>query len=170
MTDKDIEGVGDIINGTKYTGGDAAAEYYKYQLLKAKLEQAPGGLSSDLAKKLLGQRSEKEEIEWLVLAKLSDITESSPEFAQVRDLTGTENKMDQAKKLAEIAYNKLRSEQILSWYTADKKDMMAHFYDRTKKSLDVRGEAVNAGASANPISAATALYRTFVPAPAGARS
>ena len=87
MTDKDIEGVGDVINGTKCTGGDAQQEYYKLRLLQEKPKNAPGGLDSAFAKKVLNQRSEKEEIEWLVLAKLADITESSPEFAQVRDLT-----------------------------------------------------------------------------------
>jgi len=159
MTDKDIEGVGDVINGTKYTGGDAQQEYYKLKLLQEKLKNTPGGLTSDFAKKVLGQRSEKEEIEWLVLAKLADITESSPEFAQVRDLTGTENKMDQAKKLAEIAYNRIRSEQIMSWYSADKEDMLAHFYDRTKKSADVRNPAINNGADKyKRSSAASALF------------
>jgi hypothetical protein len=158
MTDKDIEGVGDVINGTKYTGGDAQQEYYKLKLLQEKLKLTPGG-TSEFAKKVLGQKSEKEEIEWLILAKLADITESSPEFAQVRDLTGTENKMDQAKKLAEISYNRLRAEQVMSWYSADKEDMLAHFYNRTKKSADVRNPAINNGAEKyKTSSAASALF------------
>jgi hypothetical protein len=67
--------------------------------------------------------------------------------------------MDQAKKLAEIAYNRIRSEQIMSWYSADKSDMLAHFYERTKASADVRNPAITKGANDyKRSSAASALF------------
>jgi hypothetical protein len=101
-------------------------------LLKAKVEA--GGADA----KLLKFQSEKEEIELSILTNLMDITESSPEFSQVVDITGSRDRYEQARILAEVVYDKARAEQILSWYTPGKDSLTDHFKARNSKALEVR--------------------------------
>ena len=173
MSAKDVEKIADIVNGTKYDGhGTAAEEYYRTKLLKLKLEKVGADtLSAADKQKIQNATSEREGIELQILAKLSDITESSPEFAQVVDLTGTKDRYEQAKRLAEVTYDRIRSEQILRFYTPSKDAMAQHFKSRTLPSLQARAEGV---ARINDVSAGTAeglaasLARLFgLPAPAG---
>ena len=103
--------LGDVVSKK---GGSAAEDYYRYMLLKAKVDAG----SAD--KKLLKFQSEKETIELSILTNLMDITESSPEFSQVVDITGSRDRYEQARILAEVVYDKARAEQILSWYTPNK--------------------------------------------------
>ena len=146
---------GDIMNKSgNYTGGGAADEYYKYMLLAAKA----GNNSSDTRlKNILASRSEREEIEVAILDKLVNIGESSPEFSQVAEITGSRDKFEMARILAEIVYDKARAEQILQFYTPNKTDLTNHFLKRTAESFAVRGEALTGalvGSAASPISAA----------------
>ena len=115
--------------------GSAAEEYYRYMLLKAKVEAG----SAD--EKLLRFQSEKEAIELSILSNLLDITESSPEFSQVVDITGSRDRYEQARILSEVVYDKARAEQILSWYTPNKESLTTHFKHRTDKALTVRAAA-----------------------------
>jgi hypothetical protein len=124
--------LGDVVSKKS---GSAAEEYYRYMLLKAKVEAG----SADA--KLLKFQSEKEAIELSILTNLLDITESSPEFSQVVDITGSRDRYEQARILSEVVYDKARAEQILSWYTPDKKSLTDHFTARTNKALDVRASA-----------------------------
>jgi len=78
MSSPNIEGLGDIVNGTHYEKGSPAEEYYKYMLMKEKLSVRSDTTLSTEAKKLLGHQSEREEIEMMILQQLTDITESSP--------------------------------------------------------------------------------------------
>lgn len=132
----DVEGLGDIINGTNYVTGSAADEYYKYKLLEAKL--AKSGLNPDERNKVLQSQSEREAIELQILLRLSDITESSPEWAQVVDITGSRDRFEQAKRLAETVYDKVRAEAILGFYTPEKDALKQHFANRTRASAQVR--------------------------------
>ena len=70
-----------------------------------------------------------------------DITESSPEFSQVVDITGSRDRYEQARILAEVVYDKARAEQILSWYTPNKESLTSHFSARTDKALTIRRAA-----------------------------
>lgn len=145
---------GDIMNKSgNYTGGGAADEYYKYMLLKAKAE----GNSDGRLTNILKSRSEREEIEVAILDKLVNIGESSPEFSQVAEITGSRDKFEMARILAEIVYDKARAEQILQFYTPNKTDLTNHFLKRTAESFAVRGEALTGalvGSATSPISAA----------------
>lgn len=121
---------GDIVS-SKHSSQE---EYYKYMLLKAKLEarENPG------AHPLLQVRSEKEDIEFSILDNLIHITESSPEFSQIVDITGSRDRYEQARILAEVVYDKVRAEQILGFYTPDRNTLSAHFTARTNKATAQR--------------------------------
>lgn len=150
MSAKDIEQVGDVVNGTKYTSGSAQDEYFKYMLLKEKLKiqrPVPGALGnpdnlSAAALSILSATSEKDEIELQVLEKLTKITESSPEFAQVVDITGTKDRYEQARRLAETVYDRVRSEQILHFYTPSKDNLLGHFRARSIASATERAQNI----------------------------
>ena len=132
----DVEGLADVVNGTNYVSGSAADEYYKYKLLEAKL--AKSKLDSGDQNKILQSQSEREAIELQILLRLSDITESSPEWAQVVDITGSRDRFEQAKRLAETVYDKVRAEAILGFYTPEKSALQQHFANRTRASAQVR--------------------------------
>lgn len=142
MTSPNIDGLGDVINNTHYETGSSAEQYYKYMLMKEKFKtKTDTGLDAD-AKKLLGHQSEREEIEMLILKKLTDITESSPEFAQVVDMTGTKDRYKQAEKLATDVYDKIRAEELLKFYTPSDATLRGHFKARTLPSAVARAAAV----------------------------
>lgn len=153
MTSPNIEGLGDIVNGSHYESGSPADQYYKYMLMKEKLAFA----KPELRDKLLSHRSEREDIELMILNQLSDITESSPEFAQVVDMTGTKDRYKQAEKLAADVYDKVRATQILQMYTPAEKELTAHFKARTLPSALKRTEAVARLPGENNSAATTAI-------------
>ena len=164
MTSPNIEGLGDIVNGTHYEKGSPAEEYYKYMLMKEKFLVRSGQTNvGDEGRKLLGHQSEREAIEMMILQKLTDITESSPEFAQVVDMTGTKDRYKQAEKLAADVYDKIRAQQILEQYTPTEAVLKGHFKERTLPSVIARAAAVAAmpgqnqgaaGAAVNALAAA----------------
>jgi hypothetical protein len=144
---------GDIVSSKK---ASAQEEYYRYMLLKEKLAatEAPN------AHPLLKVQSEREAIEMSILRNLINITESSPEFSQVADITGSRDRYEQARILSEVVYDKVRAESILSFYTPDAEDLRNHFIHRTSESLKTRqgsGKAVMntslRNATANPSAA-----------------
>jgi hypothetical protein len=100
----------------------------------------------------------------MILQQLTDITESSPEFAQVVDMTGTKDRYKQAEKLAADVYDSVRAKSILAMYTPSDETLRGHFKARTLPSALMRANAVasmpgsNAGAAAGVVnSLATAL-------------
>lgn len=127
---------GDIVSHTK---GSAQEEYYRYMLLEAKLRNINGGANA-VKDDLLTVQSEREKIEMDILRNLIKITESSPEFSQVVDITGSRDRYEQARLLSEIVYDKVRSERILSFYTPTSDSMAGYFDLRTLESLKVRNE------------------------------
>lgn len=145
MSAKDIEQVGDVVNGTNYHSGSAQDEYFKYKLLKEKLKlsRGDGNIINPQGLRILKATSEKDEIELQILEKLTNITESSPEFAQVVDITGTKDRYEQAKRLAETVYDRVRSEQVLSMYTPSLATLQGHFKSRSIESAVGRAQALN---------------------------
>ena len=123
---------GDIVSAKK---GGAAEEYYRYMLLKEKLANIKEGSNAD---ELLKVQSEREAIEMSILRNLINITESSPEFSQVVDITGSRDRYEQARILSEVVYDKARAEQILSWYTPDNASLKGHFTQRIATSTHAR--------------------------------
>ena len=123
---------GDIVSSKK---ASAQEEYYRYMLLKEKLAATADGSTAD---PLLKVQSEREAIEMSILRNLINITESSPEFSQVADITGSRDRYEQARILSEVVYDKVRAESILSFYTPDAADLKNHFLHRTSESLKTR--------------------------------
>ena len=121
---------GDIVSSKK----SSQEEYYKYKLLEAKLKNA----RDPDADELLKVQSEREAIELSILRNLVEITESSPEFAQITDITGSRDRYEQARILSEVVYDKVRAEQILGFYTPGQDALKKHFTDRTDKAAAKR--------------------------------
>ena len=146
---KEVEQTGDLLNGSFHSSsgnhGGAAEKYYSYMLLKEKLTNRNNAGVPDILK----ATSEKEDIEYMILAKLVKITESSPEFAQIQSLTGTADRFEQSRILAEAVYDKLRAEQILGFYTPDKELLLNNFYTKTNRSATERTAHVASGLAAN---------------------
>lgn len=156
MTSKDVEQINDIVNGTKYdTHGNSSEEYYRQKLLAEKLKRS--GLDTASQAKILAATSEREAIELQILLKLSDITESSPEFAQVVDLTGSKDRYEQAKRLAETVYDRVRAKQILQFYTPTESVMENHFKSRTLPAALARTSAI-ASIAGNSSGSATQIF------------
>jgi hypothetical protein len=130
---------GDIVSAKK---ASAQEEYYRYMLLEAKLKNMNGGPNS-VKDDLLTVQSEREKIEMDILRNLINITESSPEFSQVVDITGSRDRYEQARLLSEIVYDKVRSERILSFYTPDKASMTNYFDTKTALAYDIRSEGAS---------------------------
>jgi hypothetical protein len=123
---------GDVVSAKK---GSAQEEYYKYMLLKEKLKQSGEGTGDGGFKHpLLQVQSEREGIEMQILKKLINITESSPEFSQVADITGSRDRYEQARILSEVVYDKVRAEAILGFYTPDKDALQSPFVERTVRA------------------------------------
>ena len=132
---------GDIVSAKK---SSAQEEYYRYMLLQAKLQNLnpADGRAVD---PLLTAQSEREVIELSILRKLMGITESSPEFSQVVDITGSRDRYEQARILSEVVYDKVRAETILSFYTPEKTSMETYFRDATKASMSGRLQKMAGG-------------------------
>jgi len=115
-----------VETGNVVSQGPSSAQerYYNYMLMKAKLEASPVQGRGD---KILKSLSEKEEIEQQILERLVAIKESSPEFSQVSEITGSTDKFEMARELASLVYDKTRAEQILAFYTPGPEALKAQF-------------------------------------------
>lgn len=124
----------------------AAERYYNYMLMKEKLKGGGNNLT-DRGAKIIGSLSEKEEIEQQILEKLVNIKESSPEFSQVSEITGSTDKFEMARELASLVYDKTRAEQILSFYTPDATALKKQFFASQTSSAKDRINSLVAGGS-----------------------
>jgi len=156
----------DVITGQKYSNGTSASdEYYRFKLLQGKLDAA--ALNSEFERsgvnvaKIKSALSERELIEIQILNKLIDITESSPEFDQLTSITGSRDRYEMSRILAETVYDKQRAEQILQFYTPSKEAMKSHFANRTLQSFAVRAGPLASLAQVGSESVATTLGRAF---------
>jgi len=129
----------DVVTGQKYVShsSSAADEYFRYSLLQEKLKNS-GAITPDEKKRIREASSERETIELRILNRLIDVTESSPEFSQLVDITGTRDRYEMARILAEVTYDKMRAESVLQMYTLPKEELQEHFATRTTASLNVR--------------------------------
>ena len=153
---KETPQAGDLIGHTgnhSSVAGSAQDQYYRYMLMKEKLTNRNDAIVPDVLK----ATSEREEIEYQILEKLVKITESSPEFAQIVSITGSTDRFEQARILAEAVYDKVRAEQVLSFYTPDKKVLMENFYSKTLASSQDRFTKVATGAATNGTTVASSL-------------
>jgi len=156
---------GDIVSSKR----SSQEEYYRYKLLEAKLDNA----SNPNADPLLKVQSEREAIEITILRNLVSITESSPEFAQIVDITGSRDRYEQARILSEVVYDKVRAEQILGFYTPDRASLEQHFNNRTSKAYETRKEGKSLmtnqlNSSSGTLSAASGFRKLVAAATGGA--
>lgn len=109
------EELGDAFNAGR-VASSASHDYYSFMLLKEKLKAQGVAEDSPLFKRVVGSRSEKEALELHILAVIQgeDYGESSANFSQLVDLTGTRDKIAQAKFLAEKVYEREATKMILN--------------------------------------------------------
>jgi hypothetical protein len=163
MNSRKDEMPADVVTGQKYAGGTSSADaYYSYMLLQEKLKNS-GAIGSAAKEKIKTASSERETIELQILEKLVDITESSPEHAQLVDITGSRDRYEMARILAETVYDKMRAESILQFYTVPKADLQAHFARRTIASTAARSVGLAALSSGSDLSAAATTLGTLFP-------
>lgn len=122
-------------------------EYFRFMLLKEKL----GTDNNDILK----AKSEQDEVEIQILKKLVRVRESTPEWNQVVDLTGSRNRYEQARILAEIAYEKQKAEKILGFYVPSSTELGAIFTDTDNAARGLRsgGGALGGVAGRSPAAA-----------------
>lgn len=138
--------------------GSPADKYYRYMLMKAKLEDRG---NTSVANDILQASSEREDIEVKILQRLVKITESSPEFAQIQSITGSSDRFEQARVLAETVYDKMRAEAVLSFYTPEKSELEANFYKKTLASANDRNIKLYSNANAVSAGIPSALAAIF---------
>ena len=112
------EELGDAFNAGK-VAHSASHDYYSFMLLKEKLA-AQGirneGATAPIYNRLVGARSEKEALELHILSVIQgpEYGESSANFSQLVDLTGSRDKISQAKFLAEKVHEREATKMILN--------------------------------------------------------
>lgn len=122
MSAEDSSNPGGLGRATVKSSSSPQDEYYRYELMKSKL----GGKHADI----LNAQSEQDEVEIMILKKLVKVRESTAEWNQVVDLTGSKNRFEQARILAEIAYEKKKAEKVLGFYVPNAGELEAVF-DKT---------------------------------------
>lgn len=132
-----IPNVAESGNVVSQGAGSAQERYFNYMLMKEKLKKG-SDVADARGKKIVASLSEKEEIEQQILEKLVDIKESSPEFAQVSEITGSTDKFEMARELASLVYDKTRAEQILAFYTPSGEALKKQFFDSQASSAKDR--------------------------------
>ena len=130
---------GDVIKRAEHHAGSSAQEQLaRWQLMSNKLSIANAPGASDIAKRILGNMSEVEELRLQILDDIIDYKESTPEFAQLYNLTGSKDPYEQADWLAEKIYEQQRAESIMAIYTPGKKSVQAKFIKATEAGLAKR--------------------------------
>jgi hypothetical protein len=109
------EELGDALNAGRVVN-DAAHNYYSFMLLKEKLKAQGVAEESPFFKKVVGARSEKEALELHILGVIQSdgYGESTANYSQLVDLTGTRDKITMAKFLAEKVYEREATKMILN--------------------------------------------------------
>ena len=108
------------VAGEKSKG--AQDEYYRFQLRQAKLQRilnlgAETGLT-DGEFNALNALGDREKIELKTLARLYALTDSSPEYLQVKAITGGDSREEIAEKLASIYMERILVENTISRFIA----------------------------------------------------
>ena len=97
-------------------------EYYRFQLRQAKLARieqlgdATGLVREEVA--ALNAMGDREKIELKTLARLYALSDSSPEYLQVKAITGGDSREEIAEKLASIYMERILVENTISRFIA----------------------------------------------------
>jgi len=154
---------GNVSNASHKASASAKDEYYRYMLLKEKAQAAAGTPAEGEIKAILNARSEQDDVEMKILNKIVHVRESTPEWNQLVDLTGSRNRFEQARILAEITYEKAKAEKVLGFYTPDASVLKSDVFDKTNQAaLRVRAGVDQTGLSGlDTKGAATKLAAVF---------
>lgn len=111
---------------------------------------------------LITTRSEKDEIMKTIAERISKVRESTPEWAELVAITGSESRIEQAEYLAEEAWNKRMRELVLRKYTGGNAKTDEVFTDSQARATNLR---LSGGIGAEGL----AFLNTQSPAAAGIR-
>ena len=119
----------------------ASEKLARLQLIEKQLDYRNSG---DATKKaLLGNFSELDSIRMEVLLAIADYKESTPEWYQLRALTGgLEDPFDQAEYLAKTIYDAQKLDLMMSYYTPSKSDIREKFVKNARKGNDKRAQVL----------------------------
>ena len=132
-------------DGLGVVAGDDDWEH-QYKMLKMmKLKRdcyAEGSDKWNTYTAILQHSDELDDVRDEVLEGIFPISSSSPEAAHLADICGTRNKFKQAEFLAQLVYDKQRSELALSFYTPSKEKVRDGFIAATERSTAARAKNV----------------------------
>ncbi len=147
--------IGNIVGDASRPEGSAQDKYWgwKYMTDRYKEKEVTAGkaVTVDACKvpEYMLLESEEEVLKQDILKRISKYTESSPEFSQLRDICGgTKDRFLMAQHLAEIAYDKVRGEAILTQYALPEATLKAQFEARQKEAHLQRTKVLSGAADA----------------------
>jgi hypothetical protein len=146
---EDSSNAGNLGRSLEKARSNPQEDYYRYMLLKEKL--GAGGAE------ILRATSEQDKVEVSILKKLVLVGESTPEFNQLVDLTGSKNRYEQARILAEIVYEKQKAEKILGFYAPGSEEVKGIFTTTDENARSLRSAVASSEAAASRL--ATAIAR-----------
>ena len=153
----------DIVTSASMAPSSASEKLARVQLMEKQLEYRDS--TSDVKRALLGNFSELDGIRMDVLLAISDYKESTPEWYQLRALTGgLEDPFDQAEYLAKTIYDSQKMDLMLSYYTPSKSSIRNKFVENAQKGNEKRA-AVLASEKARILKKTSVLSRVFTGEP-----
>ena len=122
----------DIVTTAAMAPTSASEKLARVQLMERQLHYRD---SADPAEKaLLGNFSELDGIRMDVMLAIADYKESTPEWYQLRALTGgLEDPFDQAEYLAKTIYDAQKLDLMMSYYTPSKSAIREKFVENAQK-------------------------------------
>ena len=127
----------DIIPNAEMKPSSATEKLARLQLMEKQLTFQKS--TDPQEKALLGNFSEVEAIRMDILLAIADYKESTPEWYQLKALTGgLEDPFDQADYLAKTIYEAQKMDLMMSYYTPSKTAIREKFVANAKKGNDKR--------------------------------
>ena len=169
MNPSHVQSEGDVVKrGERRAGPSAQEQLARWELMEKKLTLTSASSRADArTKAILGNMSEIETIRLEVLEDIIGYKESTPEFAQLYNLTGSKDPYEQADWLAEKIYEQQRAESIMAIYTPGKKSVQEKFIKATTDGLTKRQgklTAISAGLGGATRSGGTAMVAALAEA------
>jgi hypothetical protein len=136
----------DIVTSASMAPSSASEKFARLQLIEKQLDYRN---STDPVKKaLLGNFSELDGIRMDVMLAIADYKESTPEWYQLRALTGgLEDPFDQAEYLAKTIYDAQKMDLMMSYYTPSKSSIRDKFVENAQKGNQKRAGVLASEAS-----------------------
>jgi hypothetical protein len=102
-------------NQTNISQGSAADKYYAWKLMADKMTVSSNKELPVNARTVLGAVSQKEAIKFKILQRIlgPEYDEVTAAYAQLKDYTGKEDKLEQAEWLANASFEMLKGKQIM---------------------------------------------------------